>query len=76
MVFLNALLTSLNNVMLTYCVVAQSFSKLRVNKVTHLEVTGPDLSLDDAGSKLLEVVRMLRELALSQRYILDRFTGS
>ena len=52
----------------TYCVVPQSFDKSRVNEATHLEVTGVDLRLDDAGSKLLDLVCMSRELALSQRY--------
>ena len=37
-----------------------------MDEVTHLEVTGVNLRLDDASSELLDVVRMSRELTFFQ----------
>ena len=44
----------------------KTFNKSRVDEVTHLEVTGVNLQLDNASAKLLDVVRMSRKLTFFQ----------
>ena len=62
----NGLPMDLNHVLLANGVIRQPCNKTRVNGVTHLEVTGITLQLDDASSKLLHVFRMSRDLTFSQ----------
>ena len=58
--------TDFNDVLPTNSVIRQTFNKSRVDEVTHLEVTGVNLALDNASTKFSHVVRMSRELALFQ----------
>ena len=47
-------------------VIRQTFNESGVDEVTHLEVTGVNLQLDDASAELLDVVRMSRKLTFFQ----------
>ena len=58
--------TDFNDVLPTKSVIRQTFNKSRVDEITHLEVTGVNLRLDNASTKFPNIIRMSRELALFQ----------